>query len=55
MVNGSLFLYTICRKKVQKVDGYDNDFLLLMLDDDLFWVESEVEDVSVLQPKPYTL
>ena len=56
MVNGSLFLYTFGRKKVRKVDGYDNDLLLLMLDDDLFWAEeSEDEDVSALQPEPNSL
>ena len=55
MVNGSLFLYNFCGKQVQKVDSYDNDLLLLMLDDDLFWDESEDEDVSALQPEPNSL
>ena len=27
------------------MDSYDNDILLLLLDDDLFWVE---EDVGIL-------
>lgn len=46
MVNGSLFLYTFHRKKVQKLDSYDNDLLLLMLDDDLFWEEEECSDTT---------
>lgn len=35
------------------MDSYDNDLLLLMLDDDLFWDESEDEDVSELQPESH--
>lgn len=30
------------------MDSYDNDFLLLILDDDLFWRD---EDVEAVQPK----
>ena len=55
MVNRSLFLYTFCRKKVRKMNSYDNDLLLLMLDDDLFWYESEDDDVSALQPESHPL
>lgn len=32
------------------MDSYDNDFLLMLLDDDLFPVEAD-EDVEVFQPK----
>lgn len=31
------------------MDGYDNDGILLLLDDDLFWRE---EDVERVQPEP---
>lgn len=31
------------------MDSYDNDGLLLLLDDDLFW---EDEDVQGIQPEP---
>lgn len=33
------------------MDSYDNDILLLLLDDDLFVVE-EQNDVEVFQPEP---
>lgn len=28
------------------MDSYDNDFLLLILDDDLFWRENDVEAIQ---------
>lgn len=50
MVSKALFLYLFIRKKVFVLDGYDNDILLLMLDDDLFWVEDD-KNVQVLPAK----
>ena len=38
-------LYPFVQKGDVRMDSYDNDILLLLLDDDLFWVE---EDVGIL-------
>lgn len=37
LVDCPLFCYPVVRKKV--IPMYDNDIFLLLLDDDLFWVE----------------
>lgn len=34
------------------MDSYDNDIFLLLLDDDLFWVEEEKPCGSILTPTP---
>lgn len=34
------------------MDGYDNDTLLLFLDDDLFPVEDEKNELGTLEPEP---
>lgn len=44
MVNRSLFLYTFNRKKVQKLDSYDNDFLFM--DDDLFLLVVPYDEIE---------
>ena len=36
IVNDGIFLYNYSKKEVKNMEGYDNDMLLLMLDDDLF-------------------
>ncbi len=37
MVKWSLFLYTFYNERRCVMDSYDNDEILLLLDDDLFW------------------
>ena len=44
MVNRSLFLYTFNRKKVRKLDSYDNDFLFM--DDDLFLLVVPYDEIE---------
>lgn len=44
MVNRSLFLYTFNRKKVQKLESYDNDFLFM--DDDLFLLVVPYDEIE---------
>lgn len=34
------------------MDSYDNDMLILLLDDDLFPVEQEESNVALLQSEP---
>ena len=48
MVGRSLFLYPYRQKEGVHMDSYDNDIILMLLDDDLFPVE---DDVPVLQSK----
>lgn len=51
LAGGLLFLYHFTRKKVPEVEGYDNDIILLLLDDDLFWIPED-ENVAILQSEP---
>ena len=46
LVNGGFFLYNFTMKGVKNMEGYDNDSLLLMLDDDLFPVDEESKGES---------
>lgn len=48
MAGWLLFLYTFSRNEVIPM-GYDNDIILLLLDDDLFWRH---DDVELLQSQP---
>lgn len=44
MVRAALFFYTFLQKGGAEMDGYDNDELLLLLDDDLFPIEEKDVD-----------
>ena len=46
LVIGGFFLYNYTMKGVKNMEGYDNDSLLLLLDDDLFPVGEEQEKES---------
>ena len=45
-MNGGFFLYNFTMKGVKNMEGYDNDSLLLMLDDDLFPVDDDSKGES---------
>lgn len=46
IAGGSFFIYHKRRNEVIPLDSFDNDELLLMLDDDLFWRDDDVSRVQ---------
>lgn len=41
IASGFLFLYNFSRKEGATMDSYDNDGIMMMLDDDLFFLDQE--------------
>lgn len=49
---GAAYFYVLFKRKVGELMGsYDNDEMLMMLDDDLFLIEKDDRNVDRVEPK----